>query len=100
MVIPVIGTFADVGTEDIWNGRDTKAARTIPKAIWRVVQRKLDLLNRAPRLDALRVPPGNRLEALRGNRAGSYGVRVNDQDRITFTFREEAFHEVRCEDYH
>jgi toxin HigB-1 len=96
----VIGTFADVGTEDIWNGRDTKAARAIPKTIWRVVQRKLDLLNRATRLDALRVPPGNRLEALRGNRAGSYSIRVNDQFRISFTFREEAFYEVRCEDYH
>jgi proteic killer suppression protein len=99
-VISVIGTFADAGTEDLWNGRDTKAARTIPKTIWRVVQRKLDLLNRATRLEALRVPPGNRLEALRGNRAGSYSIRVNDQYRITFTFREEAFYEVRCEDYH
>ena len=96
----MIGTFADAGTEDLWNGRDTKAARTIPKTIWRVVQRKLDLLNRATRLEALRVPPGNRLEALRGNRAGSYSIRVNDQYRITFTFREEAFYEVRCEDYH
>jgi len=99
-VIQVIGTFAGVGTEDVWNGRDTKAARTIAKAIWPVVQRKLDLLNRAARLDALRVPPGNRLESLRGNRAGSYSIRVNDQYRITFTFREETFHEVRCEDYH
>jgi proteic killer suppression protein len=96
----VIRTFADVATEDVWNGRDTRAARTIPKAIWRVVQRKLDLLNRTTRLDALRVPPGNRLEALRGNRAGSYSIRVNEQYRITFTFREEAFHEVCCEDYH
>jgi proteic killer suppression protein len=96
----VIGTFADVATEDVWNGRATRAARTIPKAVWRVVQRKLDLLNRATRLDALRVPPGNRLEALRGKRAGSYSIRVNDQYRITFTFREEAFYEVCCEDYH
>jgi proteic killer suppression protein len=100
MVISVIGTFADAATGDIWNGQETKAARTIPKAIWPVVRRKLDLLNRVTRLEALRVPPGNRLEALRGARAGSYSIRVNDQCRITFTFREEAFYEVCCEDYH
>ena len=96
----MIGTFADAATEDLWNGRDTKAARRIPKAIWPVVRRKLDLLNRVTRLDALRVPPGNRLEALQGARAGSYSIRVNDQYRITFTFREEDAYEVCCEDYH
>ena len=96
----MIGTFADAATEDIWNGRQTKAARTIPKAIWPVVRRKLDLLNRVTRLDALRVPPGNRFEALQGTWAGSYSIRVNDQYRITFTYREEHFHEVRCQDYH
>ena len=96
----MIATFADATTEDIWNGRETKAARRIPKAIWPVVRRKLDLLNRVTRLDALRVPPGNRLEALQGARAGSYSIRVNDQFRITFLFREEHAYEVRCEDYH
>jgi proteic killer suppression protein len=95
----VIGTFADAATEDLWNGRDTKAARRIPKAIWPVVRRKLDLLNRVTRLDALRVPPGSRLEALHGARAGSYSIRVNDQYRITFAFREEDAYEVCCEDY-
>jgi plasmid maintenance system killer protein len=55
--------------------------------IWPVVRRKLDLLNRVDRLDALRVPPGNRLEALRGSRAGSFGIRVNDQYRLTFRFK-------------
>lgn len=96
----MIGTFADAATEDLFNGQDTKAARTIPKAIWPVVRRKLDLLNRATRLLALRVPPGNRLEALQGARAGVYSIRVNDQYRITFTVREETFDDVRCEDYH
>ena len=96
----MIGTFADAATEDIWNGQETKAARTIPKAIWPVVRRKLDLLNRVTRLDALRVPPGNRFEALKGADAGSYSIRVNDQYRITVMFREEFFYEVRCEDYH
>jgi proteic killer suppression protein len=96
----VIATFADAATEDIWNGRETKAARSIPKAIWPVVRRKLDLLNRVTRLDALRVPPGNRFEALKGAAAGFYSIRVNDQYRITFTFQEEHFYDVRCEDYH
>ena len=99
-MIPVIATFADAATEDIWNGQETKAARTIPKAIWPVVRRKLDLLNRVTRLDALRVPPGNRFKALQGAEAGFYSIRVNDQYRITFAFREEHFHEVCCEDYH
>ena len=96
----MVRTFADAATEDIWNGVETKAARTIPQTIWRVVRRKLDLLNRVTRLDALRVPPGTRFEALKGAWAGSYSIRVNEQYRITFTFREEAFYEVRCEDYH
>ena len=96
----MIGSFADAATEDIWNGLDTKAARTIPKAIWPVVRRKLDLLNRVRRLDVLRVPPGNQFKALKGANAGLYQLRVNDQYRIRFTFREECFHAVCCKDFH
>jgi toxin HigB-1 len=96
----VIGAFADAATEDIWNGRDTKAARSVPKAIWPVVRRKLDLLNRVTRLDALRVPPGNQFKALKGTEAGFYSIRVNDQYRIRFTYREEHFHDVYCKDFH
>ena len=96
----MIAAFGDATTEDIWNGQDTKAARRIPKAIWPVVRRKLDLLNRVTRLDMLRVPPGNRFEALKGAAAGLYSIPVNEQYRITFTFREEHFYEVCCTDYH
>ena len=96
----MIATFADATTEDIFNGQETKAARRIPKAIWPVVRRKLDLLNRVSRLDALRVPPGNRFEALKGEYAGSFSIRVNDQYRIVFTFREEHCYDVCCTDYH
>ena len=96
----MIGTFADVATEDIWNGRETKAARKIPRAIWPVVRRKLDLLNRVTRLDALRVPPGSQLKALKGAEAGFYTIRVNEQYRIRFTYREEHFHDVSCKDFH
>ncbi len=96
----MIGGFADAATEDIWNGQETKAARTIPKSVWPVVRRKLDLLNRVARLDALRVPPGNRFEALKGQWAGFYSIRVNDGYRITFRFHEDHFYEVRCTNYH
>jgi proteic killer suppression protein len=96
----VIGSFADAATADIWNGVETKAARRIPKSIWPIVRRKLDLLKRVTRVDALRVPPGNRLEALRESRVGSYSIRVNDQYRITFRFKEGNAYEVCCEDYH
>ena len=94
------GTFADAATEDIWNGRETKAARHIPKAIWPIVRRKLDLLNRVTRLDALRVPPGNQFKALKGIETGCYSIRVNDQYRIRFTYREEHFYDVSCKDFH
>lgn len=60
----------------------------------------MDLLNRVTRLGMLAVPPGNRLEALRGARAGSHSIRVNDQYRITFMWREEHCYDVCCEDYH
>lgn len=96
----MIGSFADAATEDLWNGRDTKGARTIPKGIWRVARRKLDFLNRVTRLDALRVPPGNHFKALKGANAGVCQIRVNGQRRIRFTFREEHFHAVCCKDFH
>jgi proteic killer suppression protein len=95
-----LGPSLTATTEDIWNGQETKAARRIPKAIWPVVRRKLDLLNRVTRLDALRVPPGNRFEALKGAEAGFYSIRVNEQYRITFTVRGEHFYDVCCQDYH
>ena len=97
MVISVIATFGDAATEDIWNGRETKAARTISKAIWPVVRRKLDLLNRVTRLDAL---PGNDFKALKRAEAGFHQIPVNDQYRIRFTFREEHFYDVCCKDFH
>jgi toxin HigB-1 len=68
-------------------------------AIARVAHRKLLVLNRATRLDDLRFPPGNRLEALRGDLAGRYSVRINDQWRIVFAWRDEP-HDVEIMDYH
>jgi proteic killer suppression protein len=62
--------------------------------------RKLAILNRAARLDDLRVPPGNRLEALKGDRAGQYSIRINDQFRICFIWTSAGPKEVKIVDYH
>ena len=69
-------------------------------AIERVARRKLEQLNAAIRLDDLRIPPGNRLEALRGDRAGQFSIRINDQWRICFTWRSGDAHDVEIVDYH
>jgi len=97
----VIQSFADDGTADLFHGRDTKlAGRTCPRALWSVARRKLDQLNAAPRLEDLRVPPGNRLEPLKGARAGEHGIRVNDQYRICFTWEAAGPRDVEVVDYH
>lgn len=96
----MIQSFVDATTEDIFNGKDSKAARKIEKVIWPVVRRKLDMLGAAVRLDDLRVPPGNRLEALKGDQKGRHSIRVNERWRITFRFEDGNSHEVCCEDYH
>lgn len=96
----MIQSFGDSATEDIFHGTNSKAARTIPKDLWPAVRRKLDMLNAVTSVSALRMPPGNRLEALQGNRTGSCSVRVNDQYRITFRFEDGHAFQVRCEDYH
>ena len=96
----VIRSFGDAASDDIFHGANTKAARAIPKDLWPVVRRKLDMLNAAGTVGSLRTPPGNRLEALKGDRSGSFSIRVNDQYRITFRFKGDDAHDVRCEDYH
>jgi len=96
----VIRTLADDATRDIWNGVNTKAARRIPRELWRIVQRKLDQIDAVTRLEDLKVPPGNRLHALTGNLRGWHAVRVNDQYRIVFRFDGADAFDVRCTDYH
>ena len=75
-------------------------SRTLAKDVWLVMRRKLDMVNAAAALGDLRVPPGNRLEALKGDQRGRHSIRVNDQYRITFRFADGHAYEVRCEDYH
>lgn len=96
----MIRTLADDTTRDIWNGVNTKAARRIPRDLWPIVQRKLDQIDAVTRLDDLKVPPGNRLHALTGDRRGWHAVRVNDQYRIVFRFDGTDAFEVRCTNYH
>ncbi|MBA3885190.1 MAG: type II toxin-antitoxin system RelE/ParE family toxin [Acidobacteria bacterium] len=96
----MIQSFSDETTADLFRERNTRAARRIPRDLWRVVQRKLKLLDSAARLDDLVVPAGNRLERLKGQRAGRHSIRVNDQYRATFRWENGHAFEVCVEDYH
>jgi len=97
----VIQSFATPGSEDVFNGEDTRAARrTCPPALWRVAQRKLSQLNAVSALALLAVPPGNRLEALRGDRQGQHSIRINDQYRLCFRWLEGHAYDVEIVDYH
>jgi proteic killer suppression protein len=97
----VIQSFADQATADVYYGAASKQARRLPKPIWSIIRRKLDAVHRAKTLDDLRLPAGNRLEALQGDRKGEHSIRVNDQYRITFRFEKDGHaYDVACEDYH
>ena len=97
----MIRSFANGGTEDVFNGRNTKAARRVcPREIWPVAARKLEHLDSAERLEDLRVLPGNRLEALVGDRRGGYSIRINQRYRICFRWATGGPSEVEIVDYH
>jgi len=93
----MIQSFADVETELIWNGR---RSRKLPSDIQSVALRKLRLVNAARLIGDLRIPPGNRLESLKGDRAGQWSVRINDQWRICFIWDEGGPRNVEIVDYH
>ncbi len=97
----MIRSFRDLGTEDIFNARDSKRARrSCPAVLWAVARRKLELLDSAGALVDLRVPPANRLEALKGDRRGQHSIRVNDQYRVCFVGTELGAAAVEIVDYH
>jgi proteic killer suppression protein len=97
----MIRSFRDRGTEDVFNGRQTKAARrSCPVQLWRVAARKLDQLDSTIRLEELSVPPGNRLETLKGDRAGQWSIRINERYRICFEWTENGPEQVEIVDYH
>lgn len=92
--------FGDQTTEDLFHGHNTKAARRIPSVIWKTACRKLDMLNAAHELRDVSVPPGNRLEALKGKLVGFHGMRINDQFRIVFKWADGNARAVQITDYH
>jgi proteic killer suppression protein len=96
----VIVGFKGQATEHIFNGLDTTDARNVPKTIWNVARRKLDMLNGATNLLDLRSPPGNHLEKLKGDREGQHSIRINDQFRICFKFDAGNASDVEIVDYH
>ena len=97
----MINNFKDRATEDIFNGLASKTARkACPKNLWKIAARKLDQLDSVSSMEELRVPPGNRLEALSGNRKGQFSIRINDQFRICFKWAETGPVNVEITDYH
>jgi toxin HigB-1 len=93
----VLKSFADRETELIWSGR---RSRKLPADIQNIALRKLRMIDQSRRIEDLRVPPGNRLELLRGNRAGQYSIRINDQWRICFSWDDGGAEHVEIVDYH
>ncbi|MEO1353836.1 MAG: type II toxin-antitoxin system RelE/ParE family toxin [Cyanobacteria bacterium J06635_15] len=97
----MIQNFKNQATEDIFNGRRTKSARKLcPESLWKVAFRKLDQIDSVKSLDELRVPPGNHLEALKGDRKGQHSIRINDQYRICFSWSKNGPKDVEIIDYH
>ena len=96
----MIQSFRDHTAADLFREQNTGSARRIPRELWRAIQRKLKLLDVAARLEDLSIPAGNRLERLKGDRAGRYSIRINDQYRVTFRWESGHAYEVCVEDYH
>jgi toxin HigB-1 len=93
----MILSFADKETELIWQG---DVSRRLPNQIQALARRKLRMLDAAQRLDDLRIPPANRLERLKGKRSGQHSIRINDQWRICFGWRDGQCTDVEIVDYH
>lgn len=96
----MIRSFANRLAEDLFHERLTAGIRRFPPELRRAAQRKLQYLNAAVRLSDLAVPPGNRLEALKGNRRGSHAIRINDQWRVVFRWEHDGVAAVEVTDYH
>ena len=93
----MILNFANKETERIWDG---ETSRRLPISIQAIARRKLRMINNARRLDDLRIPPANRLEALKGDLKGQHSIRINDQWRICFRWIDAGVADVRIVDYH
>ena len=97
----MIQSFRNKGTEDIFNGINSKDARKkCPRSLWGVATRKLDQLDSAIQLNELRIPPNNKLESLTRDRKGQHSIRINDQYRICFIWSESGPDKAEITDYH
>lgn len=96
----MIASFGDRATEDLFHGRPTARARRVPREVGDVALVRLDSLNGAASMLDLRSPPGNRLEALKGELMGFHSIRVNDQWRLVFRWEGHDAYDVRLTDYH
>ena len=93
----MIKSFDDKETEKVWNGiRSSK----LPHEIQNIARRKLRMINNSQNINDLRIPPANHLEKLKGNLAGSFSIRINDQWRIIFQWRNNDAYKVQILDYH
>lgn len=93
----MIVSFKNKDTEAVWSGN---AKKGFPADLVRPAQRKLAMLAAVVDLHSLRQPPGNQLEMLKGDRIGQHSIRINDQWRICFVWRDGAAHDVEITDYH
>ena len=93
----MIISFKDKETEKIWNQQYSKK---LPRHIQRIGLRKLIIINRAKNLDDLKIPPGNKLEKLTGDRQDQFSIRINDQWRIVFKWLDDDAHDIAIVDYH
>jgi proteic killer suppression protein len=96
----MIQSFGNQLTDDFFNDRFSKATRRFASDLRKVIQRKLQYLHAAAKLQDLAIPSGNRLEALKGDLKGHHSIRINDQWRITFKWENNAATEVRIVGYH
>jgi len=87
-------------TQDIYDGNNSRQARTIPHQLHHKARRLLDQINAAPNLNFLKMPPGNRLEKLRGRLEGYWNIRINNQWRIRFMWQDNNATDVEIVDYH
>jgi len=97
----MIQSFKNNATEDIFDGLASRVARKCcPQSIWPVARRKMDQINRVRDITELKVPPGNRLERLKGDRENQYSIRINQKYRICFIWEEGHAYDIEITDYH
>ena len=97
----MIVSFKNRTTEDVYEGtQSSRARKLLPQNLWRIAQRKFTVMNHATQITDLRVPSANRLEKLKGDRAGQHSIRINDQYRICFRWTQQGPSDVEIVDYH